>query len=115
METLIYAANSLYVVAYFTTDMLRLRLLTVTAASCLATYFYSLPEPLLTVVGWNLFFIALNLMQIARLIHARRACERGSGARTSAGPARSKSRPEAGRAPAPAPGLSAALRPAPGE
>ena len=73
MEILINAANILYVVAYFTTDMLRLRILTVVAASCLAIYFASLSEPLSTVVAWNLFFIALNLMPLARLLRRRRA------------------------------------------
>lgn len=72
MESLVYAANGMYMVAYFTTDMLRLRILTVTAATCLATYFYCQPEPMLTVVGWNVFFIGLNLFQIARLMHARK-------------------------------------------
>jgi hypothetical protein len=72
MEILVNAANVLYVVAYFTNDLLRLRMLTVTAACCLAAYFYLQPEPLLNVVGWNLFFVALNLFQIARVIHARR-------------------------------------------
>ena len=69
MESLIYAANGMYVVAYFMTDMLRMRILTVIAASCLATYFYCQPVPMLTVVGWNVFFIALNLFQIARVLH----------------------------------------------
>lgn len=43
MDLLINAANVLYVIAYFTTDMLRLRILTLAAASCLAIYFASLP------------------------------------------------------------------------
>ena len=73
MDMLINAANLLYVVAYFTTDMLRLRFLTLTGAACLATYFATRPEPLWTVVAWNLFFLALNLVQLARLLHARRA------------------------------------------
>ena len=72
METLVYAANFMYVVAYFMNDMLRLRILTVTAATCLAIYFYCQPEPMLTVVGWNVFFIALNLCQITRVIQARK-------------------------------------------
>ena len=72
MESLIFVANSLYVASYFTNDILRLRLLPITAASCLATYFYSLPEPMWTVVGWNLFFIGLNLFQIARAMRAKR-------------------------------------------
>jgi len=76
MESLIFIANGIYVASYFMNDILRLRLLTVTAASCLATYFYSLPEPLLTVVGWNLFFIGLNIFQIAREVRARRMRDR---------------------------------------
>ncbi len=72
MDILINAANVLYVVAYFTTDMLRLRVLTTVAACCLALYFVSQLEPLWNVVAWNCFFIALNLFQLARLISARR-------------------------------------------
>jgi hypothetical protein len=72
METLIFVANGLYVASYFMNDILRLRLLTVTAATCLATYFYSLPEPLWTVIGWNTFFVGLNAVQIAREIRSRR-------------------------------------------
>jgi hypothetical protein len=72
MEILINAANILYVTAYFTMDMLRLRILTVTAACCLAVYFYSQPVPMLNVVAWNVFFIVLNLIHIARILLARR-------------------------------------------
>lgn len=72
MEIMIYLANTLYVIAYFTTDLLRLRLLTVSGASCLAVYFYAgQPEPMWNVVGWNLFFVALNLIQVARVIGSR--------------------------------------------
>lgn len=72
MDNLINAANVMYVLAYFTTDLLRLRLLTLTGAACLAGYFASRPEPLWTVVAWNLFFLALNLIQLARIMHKRR-------------------------------------------
>ena len=72
MESLVFIANGLYTASYFMRDILRLRLLTVTAATCLALYFLSLPQPLWTVIGWNLFFIALNLLQIARLLRARK-------------------------------------------
>lgn len=72
MELLVNTANILYVIAYFTMDMLRLRLLTVVAACCLATYFYGQPEPMLNVVAWNMFFIGLNLFQIARILRTRR-------------------------------------------
>lgn len=75
MDMLINAANILYVIAYFTMDMLRLRILTMTAAACLAVYFYSQPVPMLNVVAWNVFFIVLNLIHIARLllVQCRRA------------------------------------------
>jgi hypothetical protein len=72
MEILLNLANVLYVLAYFTMDMLRLRLLTITAATCLAVYFFAQPEPMLNVVAWNLFFIGLNVSQIARLMIERR-------------------------------------------
>lgn len=72
MDILINAANILYVLAYFTTDMLRLRVLTLVAACCLATYFASQPAPLWNVVVWNGFFIGLNLWQLIRLVSARR-------------------------------------------
>lgn len=71
MDILVSAANILCVIAYSTMDMLRLRLLTATAACCLAVYFYSQPVPMLNVVAWNVFFIALNLVQIARITLAR--------------------------------------------
>ncbi|WP_192181454.1 hypothetical protein [Mesorhizobium amorphae] len=71
MEILINTAHVLYVTTYFTMDMLRLRMLTVTAATCLAVYFYGQPVPMLNVVAWNVFFIALNLIQIVRLVLAR--------------------------------------------
>ncbi len=44
-----------------------LRVLTVFAAFCLILYFYLRPEPLMTPVYWNLFFIALNLYWAIRL------------------------------------------------
>jgi hypothetical protein len=72
MDALILAANLLYVACYFMTDVLRLRALSVVAASCLACYFSSLSEPMWQVVGWNLFFIALNLVQIGRALRSRR-------------------------------------------
>lgn len=71
MDVLINLANILYVVAYFTTNIVRLRMLTLVAATCLAVYFSSQPVPLLNVVAWNLAFIALNLIQLVRLMAAR--------------------------------------------
>jgi predicted signal transduction protein with EAL and GGDEF domain len=72
MDMLINAANVLYVLAYFTKDMIRLRCLTLIAAGCLIAYFASRPEPLWTVVAWNTFFLCLNLFQLGRLLLANR-------------------------------------------
>ena len=71
METLVYVANILYLLSYFVQDMLRLRILTVFAATCLVGYFYFQPEPMMTVVCWNLFFIALNVFQLGRILVER--------------------------------------------
>ena len=73
MEALIYCANGMYLLSYFTKDILHLRLLTVLAATCLASYFYHKPEPEMTLVGWNLFFVALNVMQLSVIIHKRKS------------------------------------------
>ena len=73
MEILVYAANGMYVLAYFMTDMLRMRILTVVAAICLTAYFYCQPEPMLTIVGWTVFFIVLNLFQIVRIVRSKRS------------------------------------------
>jgi len=72
MDMLINAANVLYVFAYFTKDMVRLRCFTLVAAGCLITYFVSRPDVLWTVVAWNTFFFALNLFQLGRLLLASR-------------------------------------------
>lgn len=72
METLIYIANGMNLLGYCMKDMLRLRIMMLLAASCLALYFYSLSEPLMTVVYWNLFYVGLNLLQIARCLGAAR-------------------------------------------
>ena len=73
MESLIYIANILYLLSYFVDDLLRLRALTITAACCLVAYFALLPEPLIEIIFWNLFFVGLNIVQIARLLRVRNA------------------------------------------
>lgn len=72
MDQLINLANILYVAAYFTTNLLRLRIMTLIAAASLAGYFATRPEPLWTVVGWNIFFLLLNLWQLSRIVRASR-------------------------------------------
>lgn len=71
MECLIYIANGMNLLGYCMKDMLRLRIMMLLAASCLAAYFYFRPEPLMTVVCWNLFYMGLNLFQISRLVAKR--------------------------------------------
>ncbi len=71
MEILVYMANGMYLASYFMKEMLHLRMLTVAAALCLSAYFYFQPEPMMTVVCWNLFFVALNVFQITRIVIAR--------------------------------------------
>jgi hypothetical protein len=71
MEILIYIANGMNLLGYCMKDILRLRLMMLAAASCLAAYFYTRPDPLMTVVYWNLFYVGLNLFQIAQLLRAR--------------------------------------------
>lgn len=72
MEILVYFANILYLLSYFVQDMLRLRVLTVIAATCLVGYFYFQPEPMMTVVCWNVFFVVLNIFQIGRILAVQR-------------------------------------------
>lgn len=67
MESLIYIANCMYLLAYFMNDMLRLRVLTIIATSCLVVYFSLRPEPMATIICWNLFFAALNIGQVCWL------------------------------------------------
>ena len=81
MEILVYIANLLYLVSYLVQDMIRLRLLTLVAAVCLMTYFYLLPEPLMLVVCWNSVFVALNVIQLIRMLARRRSMGRVSTAR----------------------------------
>ena len=71
MEWLIFVANGLYLLSYMTKDILKLRLLTVTAACVLVTYFAAQPEPIMTIICWNLFFVALNVLQIASILRTR--------------------------------------------
>ena len=72
MEALVYIANCLYLTSYIVQDMLRLRLLSLVGAICLTTYFYTRPEPLMTVVCWNLVFVGINVIQVVRLIADKR-------------------------------------------
>jgi hypothetical protein len=67
MEIFINVANIIYLAAYFNRDVLRMRMFSVVAASCLVTYFYFRSEPLMTPVYWNLFHMGINVVWIVRL------------------------------------------------
>ncbi|TNC60303.1 hypothetical protein [Rubellimicrobium roseum] len=71
MDFLINAANVLFMLGYFTTNMLRLRLLSVVATACVLVYFYSQPEPMMTVVAWNLVFLVLNIAQLVQMLRSQ--------------------------------------------
>ena len=73
MEYFINIANVLFLMSYFVRDMLLLRILSVTATSCLLPYFYFREDPIMTVIYWNSFFITLNLFWVVRLSLERRA------------------------------------------
>ena len=72
VDILINAANVLYVFSYFVKDVLRIRVLTVVAAILLVSYFLLQPEPVMTIIYWNTFFILLNILQIVRIKTERR-------------------------------------------
>ena len=71
MDTLVTIANLLFVSAYFVRDVLWLRALALAGAACLAMYFYSLPQPLMNVVYWNLLYVSINATWLARLAMGR--------------------------------------------
>jgi hypothetical protein len=79
VDPLVTLANVLFVAAYFVRNMLWLRAFALGGASCLALYFYTLPTPLMLVVYWNLFYVTLNVLWIARLLLAREDAEGRSG------------------------------------
>jgi len=76
MDALVCTANVLYLLSYIVRDILHLRMLTIVAACCLVTYFYNQAQPLMTVVYWNLFFVALNALQLVSIVRRRVRCRR---------------------------------------
>lgn len=72
MDPLVTLANLMYVTAYFVRSVIWLRVFALAGACCLAVYFYTLPQPLMNVVYWNLFYVSLNAAWIARLLLTRR-------------------------------------------
>lgn len=64
----------LIAVSYLVRDMLLLRVLSIVASVAGIVYYRYVPaEPLWLVINWNLAFMAVNLLQIVRIVYDRRA------------------------------------------
>jgi hypothetical protein len=70
--TLFTAANVLFCMAYLVRDMAWLRTITIVAAGCTLPYFYFQPAPLYSAMAWQLAFIAINGVNLTRLLLERR-------------------------------------------
>jgi hypothetical protein len=73
MEHLVNFANLRFLAAHFMRSLAWLRSVALTGVACLALYFYSLPQPLVTVVYWNVSYMVLNARRIGWLMRRRRA------------------------------------------
>jgi hypothetical protein len=71
MGALIHVANVLYLASYSVRDILALRALTVIAILMIAPYYFS-AGPLWEAIAWNTVFLAINLVQLWRLVLERR-------------------------------------------
>lgn len=72
LDLLVNAANVVYLLSYSVRDIFRLRVLTVFGGMLLLPYFYLQSSPLWVPIGWNVFFIGINLYWITRLLAERR-------------------------------------------
>ena len=70
--TLFTVANVLFCVAYLLRDMAWLRTITILAAGSTLPYFYFQPTPLYSAMAWQLAFIAINAVNLTRLLLERR-------------------------------------------
>ncbi|WP_420332074.1 cyclic nucleotide-binding domain-containing protein [Roseibium sp.] len=72
LDVLVNVANVIYLFSYSVRDIFWLRILTVLGISFLMPYYYFQVAPLWTPIGWNTFFLCINLYWIARLLTERR-------------------------------------------
>jgi len=72
LDVLVNVANVIYLFSYSVRDIFWLRILTVLGISFLMPYYYLQSSPLWTPIGWNTFFLCINLYWIARLLAERR-------------------------------------------
>ena len=71
-EWFIHISNVIYLASYSVRDILWLRVLTVVGALTLIPYYATRGADLSYAILWNLVFTAINLYQIAAILHARR-------------------------------------------
>ena len=74
IDLLIHAANVLYLFAFMVRDILWLRILTVIAAAFLVSYYYFLPEPLMTPIYW-ICRLLLERLPVKLSADEQRLCE----------------------------------------
>lgn len=72
LDLLVNAANIFYLISYSVRDIFWLRVLSVIGALILLPYYYLQSSPLWAPIGWNLFFTAINIYWIIRLLLERR-------------------------------------------
>ncbi len=68
----IHVANALYLASYLTRDMLWLRVLTCAGLGLGVVFFSCQPAPLYGPAAWHVLFLAINALQIWRLVLERR-------------------------------------------
>ncbi|MBS2018053.1 MAG: cyclic nucleotide-binding domain-containing protein [Deltaproteobacteria bacterium] len=69
---LLHIANAIYLLAFMVKDMMWLRILSITGGTfAIATYALRSP-PMYDAAGWDALFVAINMVQIARLLAERR-------------------------------------------
>lgn len=71
MSWLIHLANVLILVSFLARDILWLRTLSILAGLTFIRFYLGMDEPLWEAVGWNVVFIAINAVQIVRLVVER--------------------------------------------
>lgn len=72
LDVLVNIANVVYLWSYSVRDIFWLRVLTVLAGGLLLPYYYLQASPLWLPIGWNVFFIGINLFWITLLLSERR-------------------------------------------
>ncbi|MFA3916118.1 cyclic nucleotide-binding domain-containing protein [Ruegeria hyattellae] len=72
LDILVNIANVAYLCSYSVRDIFWLRVLSVIGGALLLPYYYLQAQPLWAALGWNIFFIAINLFWIIRLLAERR-------------------------------------------